>query len=329
MLTGEGLPYREGAIPMPALRVTDPLTASPQQISDESGAVSPIYVSTNRVGISREDPAVALDIEGDLKLEYNGSPRLTLFSRGNGSQQYSLRATNDRDSAGGNRLVFRNEDAGRDLLFVDSAGNLTLERHSQSGSPSITLHSHGFGTQRYSIRVTNNADPGGGRRFVIRNEDQDVDVFVVDADSNITVQGDITLPGADCAERFITRGGTLEPGTVVVIDSQDRLRESTEPYDRRVAGIISGAAGRRPGLILGGGKARKDHQAVALSGTVVCKVDATLAPIDVGDLLTTAESAGHAMKAADRGRAFGAVLGKALRPFARGQGLVPVLVSLQ
>jgi hypothetical protein len=35
------------------------------------------------------------------------------------------------------------------------------------------------------------------------------------------------------------------------------------------------------------------------------------------------------MKAADRGRAFGAVLGKALRPFAGGQGLVPVLVSLQ
>jgi hypothetical protein len=35
------------------------------------------------------------------------------------------------------------------------------------------------------------------------------------------------------------------------------------------------------------------------------------------------------MKANDRDRAFGAVLGKALRPLANGRGLIPVLVALQ
>jgi len=49
----------------------------------------------------------------------------------------------------------------------------------------------------------------------------------------------------------------------------------------------------------------------------------------VGDLLTTSPTPGHAMRADDPGRAFGAVLGKALRPLADGQGLVPILVALQ
>ncbi len=35
------------------------------------------------------------------------------------------------------------------------------------------------------------------------------------------------------------------------------------------------------------------------------------------------------MKAADPERAFGAVLGKALAPFDRGEGMIPVLVALR
>jgi hypothetical protein len=51
---------------------------------------------------------------------------------------------------------------------------------------------------------------------------------------------------------------------------------------------------------------------LALTGKVYCKADAQYAPIEVGDLLTTSSTAGHAMKATDHDRAFGAVLGKAL-----------------
>jgi hypothetical protein len=64
-------------------------------------------------------------------------------------------------------------------------------------------------------------------------------------------------------------------------------------------------------------------------GKVYCKVDATDAAIAVGDLLTTSRTPGHAMKAEDPVRAFGAVIGKALRPLSGGLGLVPVLVALQ
>ena len=67
---------------------------------------------------------------------------------------------------------------------------------------------------------------------------------------------------------------------------------------------------------------------LALTGKVYCKADASFAPIAVGDLLTTSPTPGHAMKAHEPGRAFGAILGKALRPLPEGQGLIPVLVTL-
>ena len=59
------------------------------------------------------------------------------------------------------------------------------------------------------------------------------------------------------------------------------------------------------------------------------KVDATYGPIALGDLLTTSSTPGHAMTASDPSTAFGAVIGKALRPWNDGAGLVPVLVALQ
>jgi hypothetical protein len=68
---------------------------------------------------------------------------------------------------------------------------------------------------------------------------------------------------------------------------------------------------------------------VSLMGKVYCKVDAQYAPIEVGDLLTTSPTPGHAMKAADPLKAFGTIVGKALRPLAAGKGLIPILVALQ
>jgi hypothetical protein len=38
---------------------------------------------------------------------------------------------------------------------------------------------------------------------------------------------------------------------------------------------------------------------------------------------------GFAMKANDPSKAFGAVIGKALRPLREGQGMIPILVALQ
>ena len=64
-------------------------------------------------------------------------------------------------------------------------------------------------------------------------------------------------------------------------------------------------------------------------GKVFCKADADFGDIAAGDLLTTSSTRGHAMKASDRQRAFGAVIGKALGPLDVERGLIPVLVALR
>ena len=145
------------------------------------------------------------------------------------------------------------------------------------------------------------------------------------------VTGDILLSGADCAEHFDTVDHVAaEPGTVMILDDVGGLRVGDSDYDRRVVGVVSGAGTFRPAVVLdnrlgGDGDGRVP---IALVGKVYCRVDGTRAPIGVGDLLTTSQTPGHAMKAEDPGRAFGAVLGKALAP-CNDRRLIPVLVTLQ
>jgi hypothetical protein len=141
--------------------------------------------------------------------------------------------------------------------------------------------------------------------------------------------GDIILRNADCAEDFDVVDDDVEAGTVMIIDDGGRLRPAETAYDRRVAGVISGAGAYQPGIILDRQPGAERRRPLAMVGKVECRADATRTPIRVGDLLTTSSLAGHAMTAVDRDRAFGAVIGKALAPLAAGIGSVPVLVGLQ
>ncbi len=142
--------------------------------------------------------------------------------------------------------------------------------------------------------------------------------------------GDITLQNADCAEDFdVTDRTEVEPGTVMVIDDSGSLRPSAEAYDKRVVGVVSGAGTARPAIVLDRRPAESVRAPVALVGKVFCKADARTSSIAVGDLLTTSGTPGHAMKAVDPTKAFGAVLGKAMDSLADGADLIPVLVALQ
>lgn len=147
---------------------------------------------------------------------------------------------------------------------------------------------------------------------------------------NVAVTGDVLLTGADCAEEFDLRGAQLiDVGTVMVIDEGGTLRESSDPYDRKVAGVVSGGGEFKHGLILDKRLSHEPRVPLALMGKVYCKVDAQYSPIHVGDLLTTSPTPGHAMKAADPSKSFGSVIGKALKGLDSGQGLIPILVTLQ
>jgi hypothetical protein len=70
-------------------------------------------------------------------------------------------------------------------------------------------------------------------------------------------------------------------------------------------------------------------QNVALTGRVYAKATAKNGAIQPGDLLTTADLPGYAMKVTDPARAQGAILGKAMSSLREGEGSVLVLVTLQ
>jgi hypothetical protein len=150
-------------------------------------------------------------------------------------------------------------------------------------------------------------------------------------EGDVEVTGDIRLTRADCAEDFdVAATPTVEPGTVMVLGEDGALCPCHLAYDKRAAGVISGAGDYKPGIVLDKqSESSETRKPVALLGKAYCKVDARYGQIEVGDLLTTSETPGHARKATDPLKAFGAVIGKALRPLRDGQGLIPILIALQ
>jgi hypothetical protein len=115
----------------------------------------------------------------------------------------------------------------------------------------------------------------------------------------------------------------------MTLDDQGRLVPCASEYDTRVVGVISGVSGISAGIELGRQPLLQGRSPLALSGRSVCQVDASFSPVEAGDLLTTSPTIGHAMRATDRTRAFGATIGKALAPLAADTGFVPIIVALQ
>jgi hypothetical protein len=184
--------------------------------------------------------------------------------------------------------------------------------------------------------------------------DGEVD-FRVDFGGNVFADGAFTGP-ADFAEMFRVATGaeTVEPGDVLEIDpaSSRGVRRSTKAYSTLVAGIYS----TKPGFVgserdwdeghseafLARSDKRSDEPPVlaradmaelydevpmAVVGVVPAKVSAENGAIQPGDLLVTASTPGHAMRA--DGPQAGTIVGKALEPLAAGTGKIRVLVTLQ
>lgn len=157
------------------------------------------------------------------------------------------------------------------------------------------------------------------------------DVMTLKEDGNLFVKVLTITGGADIAEPFQMSQRDLPKGAVVVIDEEHpgHLKLSTEPYDRRVAGIISGAGGVNPGVSLSQQGVVEGDQPIALTGRVYVRADTSNGPIRPGDLLTTSATPGYAMRVSDHAQAQGAILGKAMTSLQEGKGLVLVLVALQ
>jgi hypothetical protein len=168
--------------------------------------------------------------------------------------------------------------------------------------------------------------PGGNVGIGTLTPQNTLDVNGTTRTHSIIITGE-----ADLAEPFKMRAGEIQQGSVVVIDDEHpgELKLSTKAYDTHVAGIVSGANGINPGISLRQEGTLEGGQNVALSGRVYVQADAGLGAINPGDLLTTSDTPGHAMKVADPAKAQGAILGKAMSSLKEGEGLVLVVVTLQ
>jgi hypothetical protein len=217
--------------------------------------------------------------------------------------------------AGGTNLSFEvvaNDSAAGSAMFLfDGSGSQRVEIDSDDGDDGAVIRlRNATGT----TTITLDADFSG--------------------DGRITTQELQITGGSDLSEQFDISAGEQapKPGMVVCIDPDHpgRLIPSSRAYDHSVAGVISGAGGVKPGMLMGQkGTAADGQHPIALTGRVYAWVDTGYGAVKPGDLLTTSDTPGHARKVTDSIRAQGAVLGKAMTALSEGKGLVLVLVSLQ
>lgn len=290
---------------------------------DRGHSSSPIDVLTlrgdGRVGIGTTNPGAKLEVSGDIYLSKGASRTIQVVQSSTGD--------------GNNLTVMAGKGAeGQDY----NGGNLIL----RGGDPGILSGKYSGGD--VFIYGGDNSGGGGGNIFLAHTGSVPrgkVGIGTTSPGAKLDVAGTTRTKiieitgGSDLAEQFEIAGTeSVKPGMVVCIDQEQpgQLRVSSHPYDHTVAGIISGAGGLRPGILMTQTGSATDREfPVALTGRVYARADASNGPIRPGDLLTTSDTPGHIMKVTDHRHAMGAIIGKAMSALDEGQGLVLVLVALQ
>jgi len=232
----------------------------------------------------------------------------------NGNIGIGTMSPSERLSVAGN-LEFRSAD-GQFNHVADL--KTTVEAN---GSANFGIWTRNIGDEYERLTVTHDGNVGIGTT----NPTSKLEVIGTTTTKILAITG-----GGDLAEPFeISESQPIPKGALVIIDEENpgRLKLSHQAYDKRVAGVVSGAGGINPGLTLTQEGVMEGGQNVALSGRVHALATAANGPIKPGDLLTTSDVAGHAMKATDFVRWQGAVIGKAMSALENGEGLV--LVNLQ
>ena len=193
-----------------------------------------------------------------------------------------------------------------------------------SGMSSATMQIASNSTLRWTIGA-----PAASANLTLNNATGTA-MMTLDQTGNMTVAGNLAAKYQDVAE-WVPAARRYADGTVVVLDTArtNEVVEAQAPYDAKIAGVVSA----RPGVLLG--EPGQNKVVVAHMGRVKVKVDAQYGAINVGDLLVTSATPGHAMRSTPvdvGGTAIhrpGTILGKALESLDAGRGEILVLVTLQ
>ncbi len=337
------------------LLVTDPLGTNGVLVSGNpltGGGFAEFYQGDGGISVQ----ILADQVTGSTLTMFNDAGADTIFfdseETSSGGALANFRNSNDdttislnADVSDAGRIRLRNaseeptiqldaESSGNDMgkLILRDSDSITAEFFSNSNLGSCLEMWDIDGTNTVSIYSSWSGGEDGGGRIRLREPDGSVAIDL-NAESGISRTKVLEITGgSDLSEQFDVRGGEVVPGTVVCIDSSNpgELIVCGEAYDRTVAGIVSGAGGVKTGMMMGQRNSVADGAIpVALTGRVYVRADATNASIEPGDLLTTGDIPGRAVKVLDHDRAQGAIIGKAMTGLCDGTGLVLVLVSLQ
>ena len=315
-----------------------------------------LYLGDGDVGIGTSQPRTQLHVLGRIStgLDHTSAGAMTFYPP-DGKTWFHI----DNGPEGGRptgrlRISHGGNPGDNEIMSITQSNNVGIGT-TDPGNHRLYVESSGNGTSGATVLVKNTNPNKGIGMFVSNEANNDVtmyleqhgdggilkcaswtggwhEVFKVENDGKTICSVLQITGGSDIAEPFdIVEPDEIEPGMVVVIDPEnpEKLKISDRAYDRCVAGIVSGAGGIKPGMMLTQEDAFEGNHQVALTGRVYGLCDASYDSIEPGDLLTTSPTPGYAMKVTDYEMAQGAILGKAMTKLEEGQGLVLVLVALQ
>src|SRR3954469_11758693 len=310
---------------LPALMSLPEFTQAQSRLPAGSNGIwsvshSNTYYNAGYVGIGTSTPQAPLDIVGDWNEEQGGLQlrgiKPTLRFTGDaitGNQSWLIHMGGEGP---GNLVFFRKNAAGTSssTLTLAASGNVGIGTPAPVSKLEITgddaLRLAGY--QPFLTFVDRNAGSTRSRiqgvngRLVLQpetfvNGGNLETATVLETSGNLSVKSLTIRNGVDLSEVFEITGGDIPKGSVLVIDEQHpgKLKLSRGAYDVQVAGIVTGAKDLEPGINLREQGAAGVGQSIALSGRVYALADAANGAIKPGDLLTTSDTPGHAMKASD------------------------------
>ncbi|MBD3418533.1 MAG: hypothetical protein GF398_00295 [Chitinivibrionales bacterium] len=321
--------------------------------NDWNTSGSNIYRSSGNVGIGISAPTRRLHVNGTLaaSILYDYSdPAYYVDPGGSANIRYDVIANDDvrvKDDLWVDSRVGIGTTIPYAALHVQGSGYPNSFIRIQSDSTTQDAGMRIYGGNSTWWHMFNNAAAGqvlefrdnGYSSILALTQSNRVGIGTTTPDEKLEVVGRVKCTGvkitggADISEPFnVADNVKPEPGMLMSIDEKNpgKLTVSQSSYDRKVAGIVSGAGGVNPGVLMGQSGTEADGDVpVAMTGRVYCHADASRGAIEPGTLLTTSDIPGHAMAVSDLGKAHGAVVGKAMTSLDSGRGLVLVLVNLQ
>jgi hypothetical protein len=311
------------------------------------------------------DQGGSIELGGDGSTPGKGTPYIDFHFEGL-TQDHNIRIINDADRrlsfmantvhlvGDAGRLELNNR--GIDCL---EGGNLRLNYKSQRlvqvGSSVLSEGMMVYGDLHVTGSITADKDKGGyvTDRFINRSGDvlEQGDVVVLQggaADVYYGLEDNIPVPEVDLT---VTAYDHRACGIVseILVEAEPTSSVTEEPAKgKRKTKSKSKSKSQAPQVHADGVKRLQVFAAdeletldrkkvgtgqigkmVTLGCFAHCKVDADIAPIQVGDLLTTSPTKGHAQKVLEPSQALGAIIGKALGSLKKGKGKIPILVTLQ